>query len=134
MATQDSVQTQPTQGNGVEPARMSVNYGPVVDIIEKPTELVILADMPGTSPDKIDIRFEDRSLIISARVEPRQDPSNTQYLLHEYGVGDFHRVFQVNEDVDPRRINAEYRDGVLAVHLPKAESVLPRKIEVKAAK
>ena len=133
MATQNSVQNQPTQGNGVEPPRMGINYGPSVDIIEKPTELVILAEMPGTAPDKIDIRFEDRSLIIYARVEPRQDPSNTQYLLHEYGVGDFHRVFQVNEDVDPRRISAEYRDGVLAVHVPKAESVLPRKIEVKAA-
>ena len=131
MATQNFVQNEPTQGNGIEPARMGVNYGPVVDIVEKPTELVILADMPGTAPDKIDIRFEDRSLIIHARIEPRQDDSTTQYLLHEYGVGDFHRVFQVNEDVDHRQIRAEYRDGVLAVHLPKAEAVLPRKIEVR---
>jgi len=133
MATQSSVQNQPNHGSGLEPARMGVNYGPVVDIVERPTELVILADMPGTAPDKIDIRFEDRSLIIYARVEPRQDPSSTQYLLHEYGVGNFHRVFQVNEDVDPRRISAEYRHGVLTVHLPKAESILPRKIEVQAA-
>jgi HSP20 family molecular chaperone IbpA len=110
---------------------MGVNYGPVVDIVEQHTELVILADMPGTAADRIDIRFEDRSLIIHARVEPRQDASNTHYLLHEYGVGDFHRVFQVSEDVDHRQIRAEYRDGVLAVHLPKAESVLPRKIEVR---
>jgi len=132
MATQSSVQNR-TQENGIEPTRMGVNYGPVVDIVEQPTELVILADTPGTSADKIDIRFEDRSLIIHARVEPRQDPSSTHYLLHEYGVGDFHRVFQVNEDVDYRRIRAEYRDGVLAVHLPKAESVLPRKIEVHSA-
>jgi HSP20 family molecular chaperone IbpA len=110
---------------------MGVNYGPVVDIVEQPTELVILADMPGTAADKIDIRFEDRSLIIHARVEPRQDASTSHYLLHEYGVGDFHRVFQVSEDVDHRRIRAEYRDGVLAVHLPKAESVLPRRIEVQ---
>ena len=60
--------------------------------------------------------------------------ATTHYLLHEYGVGDFHRVFQVNEDVDPQRIRAEYRDGVLAVHLPKAEAILPRKIEVQAGK
>jgi len=130
MATQSSVQNR-TQDNGVEPTRMGVNYGPVVDIVEEPTELVILADMPGTAPDKIDIRFEDRSLIIHAHVDPRQEASATHYVLHEYGVGDFHRVFQVNEDVDHRRIRAEYRDGVLAVHLPKAESVLPRKIEVQ---
>jgi HSP20 family protein len=133
MATQTPVENQPT-GNGVEPTRMGVNYAPVVDILEKPTELVILADMPGTSPDRIDIRFEDRSLIIHAQVDPRQEPSTTHFLLREYGVGDFHRVFQVNEDVDPKRITAEYRDGVLRVHLPKAEAVLPRKIEVQAGK
>jgi HSP20 family protein len=132
MATQSSVQNR-TQENGIEPTRMGVNYGPVVDIVEQPTELVILADMPGTSADKIDIRFEDRSLVVHARVEPRQEASNLHYLLREYGVGDFHRVFQVNEDVDYRQIRAEYRDGVLALHLPKAESMLPRKIEVQNA-
>jgi HSP20 family protein len=131
MTTQSSVQNR-TQENGIEPTRMGVNYGPLVDIVEQPTELVILADMPGTSADKIDIRFEDRSLIIRARVEPRQKASKSHYLLHEYGVGDFHRVFQVSEDVDHRRIGAEYREGVLVVRLPKADSVLPRKIEVQS--
>ena len=82
MATQSSVQN-PTQHNGIEPTRTGVNYGPVVDIIEQPTELVILADMPGSTSDKIDIRFEDRSLIIHARVEPRQETSTTHFLLHE---------------------------------------------------
>jgi HSP20 family molecular chaperone IbpA len=134
MASQSTVHNQPTQGNGVEATPVGANYRPAVDIVEKPTELVILAAMPGAAIDKIDIRFEDRSLIIHAQIEPRQDAATTHHLLHEYGVGDFHRVFQVNEDVDPRKIRAEYQAGVLAIHLPKAEAILPRKIEVQSGK
>jgi HSP20 family molecular chaperone IbpA len=132
MTSQAAVQNHPGHDAGREPTRPGTNYAPPVDIVEKPTELVILADIPGSSADRIDIHFEDRSLIIHAAVEPRQDATKMHFLAREYGVGDFHRVFQVNEDVDAQKIRAEYRDGVLEVHLPKAEAILPRKIEVRS--
>ena len=47
--------------------------------------------------------------------------------------GDFYRAFEVSEAIDPKRIFAEFRDGVLTLHLPKVEAVKPRKIEVKTA-
>jgi HSP20 family molecular chaperone IbpA len=53
-------------------------------------------------------------------------------LLHEYGVGDFYRTFRVSQQVDASRITAEYENGVLTLHLPKAEAARPRKIEVQA--
>jgi HSP20 family protein len=132
MNTQTSVQNHASQDTGREPTRPGTNYAPPVDIVERPTELTIVADVPGSAPDKIDIHFEDRSLIIHAAVAPRQESGKTHYLVREYGVGDFHRVFQVSEDVDAQRIRAEYRDGVLTVSLPKAEALMPRKIEVRA--
>jgi HSP20 family protein len=132
MSHQATVQSQAGQDTGREPTRPGNNYTPLVDIIEKPTELVIVADIPGSAADKIDIHFEDRSLIIHAVVNTRQDAAQTHFLAREYGVGDFHRVFQVNEDVDAQRIRAEYRDGVLEVSLPKAEAILPRKIQVRS--
>jgi HSP20 family protein len=131
MTSQASVQPHPTHDAGREPTRPGTNYLPLVDIVEKPTELEIRADVPGSSSDKIDVHFEDRTLIIHAAVAPRQEAAKTHFLTREYGVGDFHRVFQVNEDVDANRIRAEYREGVLVVSLPKSESVLPRKIEVR---
>ena len=50
----------------------------------------------------------------------------------EYGVGDFHRTFAVTEDINPDGITAELANGVLTLHLPKAEEVKPRRIKVQA--
>ena len=105
-------------------------YRPNVDILEQGDELVVLADVPGAKGDRIDVNFEDGALSIHAEVDNRQD-ENTEYLRHEYGVGDFHRTFQVSEAIDAGKITADYADGVLTLHLPKAEAIKPRKISVK---
>ena len=114
-----------------EMTRSAQSYRPSVDIVEDAHELRILADMPGVSADGIDIDFEDGSLTIHGKVPNRRDES-TKYLWEEYGVGDFHRVFQIGETINPTGISAEYADGVLTLHLPKVESVKPRKISVQA--
>jgi len=121
---------------GVEPGtaeqtRSGRWYRPNVDIVEKQTELLLLADMPGLGSDLIDIRFEDGMLTIHGRV-PRRQTADARYLLHEYGVGDFCRTFRVSEEIDASRITAEYASGVLTLHMPKAEAVKPRTIAVKA--
>lgn len=113
-----------------ERTRCGQCFRPNVDILEKPEELLVLADVPGAKPESIDVRFEDGTLTIHAQVEPRQD-AQTQYLLQEYGVGDFHRAFEVSEAVDSAKITAEYSDGVLTLHLPKAEAAKPRVIKVQ---
>lgn len=115
----------------VEMTRTGRMYRPLVDILENREGLTILADMPGTSPEDVDIKFEDGSLTIHGRAKSRQ-PEQTNYLLREYGIGDFHRVFQVSESIDVAKIRAEYVDGVLKLHLPKVESARPRKIEVQS--
>jgi len=133
MATETPVQTndRAQEVGEAERTRSGITYRPVVDIVENNDELLIYADMPGVKPDSIDIHFEDRTLTIHGRVEPRQGEKTT-YLLQEYGVGDFHRVFQVSEVIDATKITAEYTNGVLMLQLPKVEAVRPRKIEVRA--
>ncbi len=118
-------------GGTAELTRSGQYYRPGVDIVEDAHELRILADMPGVSAESVDIDFQDGTLTIHGSVPNRRGES-VKYLLEEYGIGDFYRVFQVGESIDATRIAAEYADGVLTVHLPKVESVKPRKISVKA--
>jgi HSP20 family protein len=119
-----------TEEAQTERARSGRVYRPFVDIMEGKDELLLVADMPGARADSIDIQFEDGNLTIQARVEPRHHEKGN-LLLNEYGVGNFYRTFRVSEEIDPAKIHAEYTDGVLTVHLPRAEAAKPRKIEVK---
>ncbi|HEX3868874.1 MAG TPA: Hsp20/alpha crystallin family protein, partial [Pirellulales bacterium] len=106
-------------------------YRPMVDILETSDELLLRADVPGAKRDEIDIRFEDGQLTVHAPVAERYKDAASFFAV-EYGVGDFYRTFRVSEQIDSSKINAEYADGVLIVHLPKTEAVKPRKIEVHA--
>jgi HSP20 family molecular chaperone IbpA len=103
-------------------------YVPRFDIWETDDELMLCGDMPGVTPDDVDIRFENRELVIHGRVEPRNEQA--QYIYQEYGIGDFQRSFTVGEMVDSSKIAANMRDGVLTIHLPKTEEMKPRRIKV----
>jgi HSP20 family protein len=105
-------------------------YRPNVDIYESADELVLEADVPGAKSDDIDVHFEDGSLAIHVRI-PQRRSDDVNFLRQEYGVGDYYRTFRVSEHIDATRISADYKDGVLTLHLPKVEAVKPRKIPVK---
>ncbi len=128
----DDTQAVKTPASEVAPAehtRSGTYYRPNVDIVEKADELIVRADVPGATADGIDVKFEDGTLSIHAKVPPRNQ--DVDFLVREYGVGDFYREFRVNETVDVARISAELADGVLTLHLPKIEAAKPRKIPVK---
>ena len=127
----ENVTKNPDEAPAIEHTRNGVCFRPNVDIQERAEELLVVADVPGAKSDSIDLHFEDGMLTIHAKVPPRQDHDH-RYLLREYGVGDYYRTFRVSEAVDATKITAEYADGVLTLHLPKAEAVKPRKIQVCA--
>jgi len=130
MANENTITKSPAEQDQAEQTRAGFCYRPNVDILERGDELVVRADMPGASPDAIDVDFEDGTLTIHAKVSPRHE--EVDYLVWEYGIGDFWRTFQVAETIDATKISAEYTDGVLTLRLPKAEAAKPRKINVKA--
>lgn len=103
-----------------------------VDIVELDNELLLLADLPGTTADAIDIDYQRGTLTLSARVEPRESGDGAKPILREYGVGDFQRTFKIGEGIDAERIRAEFNNGVLTLHLPKTDKVRPRRIAVSA--
>ncbi len=114
---------------GASPQSCECRYHPNVDIFEQADEIVILADLPGASPETIELDFEDGQLSIKAGVQSRQD-RETRYLVREYGTGDYHRKFRVSEVVDTEQLSASYTDGVLAVHLPKVQAAKPRRVTI----
>ncbi len=113
-----------------ERTRNAVTYTPRFDIVETEGELVLYGDLPGVSKDSLDVRFENGQLTVQGKVEPRH--VDHEFIDGEYGIGDFYRSFTISEYIDAEKISAELRNGVLTLHLPKAEAVRPRKIAVKA--
>jgi HSP20 family protein len=114
-----------------EPTYGARHFTPRVDILETDKELLLFAEMPGVRPDNVDLRYENGELVLHGKVQAGGD--NRPLLLHEYDEGDFYRVFRIDESIDPTRIEAECKNGVLTVHLPKTEAVRPRQIAVKTA-
>ncbi|MBL8793193.1 MAG: Hsp20/alpha crystallin family protein [Planctomycetia bacterium] len=108
----------------------TTTFTPRVDIVEQADELLLFADLPGVKPEDLNLRFEKGELYLHGRCQPRGAQGKS--VLTEYGVGDFHRVFSVSEEIDAEKIGAELKNGVLTVHLPKAEKVKPRQIAIKA--
>ena len=118
-------QTQP------ERLRGGVYFTPRVDIVETDNELTLYADLPGVRPADVELRYEQGELVLHGRCQPRQPERGA--LLNEYEVGDFYRAFTVGESIDGSKISADFKNGVLIVHLPKAEQAKPRQISVRGA-
>jgi HSP20 family protein len=118
-----------TQQNGADAQNHHSRYTPRFDIWEGDEELILYCDLPGVDPDHLHIQFENRELTLNGKVCRRN--SGVDYLHSEYGVGDFYRSFMIGEAINADAISAELKDGVLTLHLPKAENAKPRRIEVK---
>jgi HSP20 family molecular chaperone IbpA len=104
---------------------------PLIDIHDTPDGLVLEADLPGATDEAVNILLEANVLSLKVEVLPDIEPG-ARLLHQEYPVpGVFQRSFILSDEVDRSRISAELRNGVLRLHLPKAERTAARRIEVK---
>lgn len=104
-------------------------WAPVVDIIENDNELIVRAELPGVKREDIDVEVTSDSLTIRGeRVFPSDEKNN--YLRIERPYGKFQRQFSIGVAVQPDKVKASYRDGILEITVPKAEEVKPKKIEI----
>jgi HSP20 family protein len=113
-----------------EATRGGVYFTPRVDIYETEKELTLYAEVPGVRPDDVNLHYEQGELVLHGKVRPRPQGRGTP-LLEEYEEGDFYRAFTIHESIDSTRIEAEVKNGVLVVHLPKVEAARPRQIKVR---
>jgi HSP20 family protein len=115
-----------TGGNG-ESTR---GWVPALDVWETASEIVYAFDLPGIPEDKISIEFEDGALTVSAERERTQEVSDEKLYRFERRFGTFSRTIGVPQGVAEDQIKADYRDGVLEVHVQKPEQPKPRRIQI----
>lgn len=108
---------------------------PAVDLLETDEAFVIAADLPGVHLENVDIQFDRGTLTISgsrAATLPALEKGQLRVFSAERAAGSFARSIRLPQQVDTDKISATFADGVLTVQVPKAQSALPRKIQVRA--
>jgi HSP20 family protein len=105
---------------------------PAVDIFEDAGGITLLADMPGVSKDRLDVKLDGDTLSVEGRVE-LDIPPDMRALWAEVSVPRFRRTFTLSRELDTGRIEANLKDGVLTLRVPKQAHAQPRRIEVSSA-
>jgi HSP20 family protein len=108
-------------------------WSPLVDISEDDKEYLIKAEIPEMKKEEIKLNVHDDVLTITGERKYEKEEKNKKYHRVERAYGSFLRSFTLPEDADGSKVNAEYKDGVLKVHLPKSEKAKPKAIEVKVS-
>ena len=108
-------------------------WSPSVDIYENKDHIVLEAELPGMSREDFDLSVENNVITLRGErhFEKKEDTDN--YHRVERAYGSFVRSFSLPEDADENKVSADFKDGVLQVHLPKSEKARPKNIEVKIA-
>ena len=115
---------------GQTPAVPQAALAPAVDIVENDVGITLLADMPGVSKERLAVKVDGDSLTIEGAAEV-QVPDKLELLHSEIRNPYFRRTFTLSRELDPSKIDASLKDGVLRLHIPKAEDARPRRIEVR---
>jgi HSP20 family protein len=124
-ATLNKPATQTPAGNGAH----QVTYAaPLANIRETADGYLLEAEMPGVAKDGLEVTVENGELLIVGRRTAETGPGRSVY--RESRGFDYRRVFELDPSIDAGKITAKIEQGVLRLHLPKAESVKPRKIAV----
>jgi HSP20 family protein len=108
-------------------------WAPLVDIIEDDKGYLIKADLPEVQKEDLKVTVENGVLNIAGERRLEKEEKDKRYHRVERAYGSFLRSFTVPDDADESRVNAEFKDGVLRVHIAKDEKVRPKSINVKIA-
>ena len=114
------------EGNG----RTNQAWVPALDVWETEDEIVYALDLPGIPEENVSVELDDGALTISAERERTQEHSEERFYRYERRFGTFSRTFGVPQGVTEGDITADYKHGVLEVHVRKPEQPKPKRIQV----
>ena len=116
---------------GVTTDKSLEGWSPAVDIVEDDHQFVVRADLPGLTKEDVKITVENSQLTIRGEKREEEVKEGKNYHRMERSYGSFYRSFTLPTSALNSKIEAEYKDGVLTLTIPKAEEAKPRSIEVK---
>ena len=109
------------------------DWTPSVDISETEGEYQIKAEIPDVKKEDVKVTLEDGVLTIQGERKYEKEEKGKKYHRIERSYGSFVRTFSLPDVIDEEKVKAEFKDGVLNLHLPKSEKAKPKAIEVKIA-
>ena len=105
-------------------------WNPVVDIYENGDNVVITAELPGLQKKDVSIDFKNGVLTLTGERTVEDEVKEENFYRRERVSGKFYRAFKLHDDTDPEKIEADLKDGVLKIDVPKPETKKPKKITV----
>ena len=119
---------------GTSSTGQPVTWGLALDVIEQEDEFLVKASIPGINPDDLEITFTDNVLTIKGETKAEEEVKEGNYHLRERRYGSFARSISLGSRITADKIQANYENGILTLHLPKAEEVKPKRIAIKPSK
>ncbi len=121
------------RGFGFSPAYGSVEKQINIKVLDDSENFSVEAPLPGLDIEKLDISVLGRRLTVSGEFLTPELPQDVRWHLQERSGGTFEKHLQLSADIDTEKIEAEYKQGILQINLPKAASALPKKITINVA-
>ncbi len=106
-------------------------WTPRVDVEEADDQFVVTAELPGLKKDDVKIEVKDHVLTFTGEKKTENEKMDRNIHLYERAYGKFCRTFTLPDNVDVDKIEAEFKDGILHIDIPKTEEAKPRQVEVQ---
>jgi HSP20 family protein len=106
---------------------------PLMDIIDSKDDLVVYVEIPGVNKDDIKVKIHNDVLTISGERKEPELPEKANCLIREREFGKFMRSIRLPYPIEVSKVNAEYKDGILKIILPKKEEVKPKEIQINVS-
>lgn len=123
----------PFFGGSTEQTLAASEWSPLVDVEETDTEFLIKAELPEVRKEDVKVELENGSLRISGERKFEKEEGGHRYHRIERSYGSFERSFMMPEGTKRKEVKAEFKDGLLKVHLPKEEGVATKALEIPVA-
>jgi len=104
---------------------------PAVDMIDKKNEIVVKAEVPGVEKDDISISLTDNTLTIKGETKKEKEEKDEDYYYSEISYGSFARTLTLPEKVQSDKVKANFKNGILEIHLPKSPESKAKEIKVE---
>jgi HSP20 family protein len=120
-------------GNGDKEIMKVTDWSPSVDVTEDEKEYLITADAPGVKREDLKVTVQNGTLTISGERKSEKEEKGKKFHKVERSHGSFARSFSLPEDAEDEKLSAQFKDGVLTVHLPKAAKAKAKNKEIQIA-